>query len=843
MDVLIWILSSSVLILAVLAIRALFGRKLRPGLRYALWALVLVRLLVPGSFWQSPVSVESAASGAGLVRELSALENVESLTLSPDGRLTGTLREDAPSPAAPAQPDNAPGRTGGTASGDKQRVTIAENVTQREYTRMNRTLTVRRAAQIVWVTGCVAVLTLFVLTNITFYVNLHRRRRRLDADCPVRVYEVEGLSSSCLFLNAVYVNAEAAEDELKLRHVLAHELSHRRHLDGLWTLLRCAALTVHWFNPLVWLAASASRQDSELFADAGALRRLGDGERELYGQTLIRLSVHAPRSVSPLCAATAMSGGKKALRQRVELIARSPRATVAVLLAVAFIAGIAVGCTFAGAVSEEPAVRQNAGPSPAGTPTLPDNESTGGETDPAPISPAAPSDPNHYFYTGDGWTMEAPKLLGGDPALPFEVTVTSGDGTLYYAFSAPDGSSLTVYRDRYATAAERFDFMASQDGSAGDTDSLTVSYTDEDGTPREERYIDCPEGEGGHWEICVTGSGHLEELRQMASSFRVTPGTEPVIESDVTLRRLFADAKLDDMTITRIERGAASPAVSAAGSPHGAEYLDILRSLRWADDLAPYEGEEPGWCVVLETPDFRIAMNDVGWAGVTTAQGSFAAWIVDYEELYHESGLFGWERLTEWYDEAVAAENLTGEPVSADELEEWQERLATELYRDTDDWSLSPINGFFLSDWTDPRELDFGQFIAYFPLSTEIGAGYDEAEKQAVRTAFREKFGEDFKDQLPVHAIRVSDVDAVLREYAGITTQDLKSDWKNAPNVIYLSEYATLYTFTSDYGPGGFIPLTGTRDGDILTLCSADHILTIRESGGTWQFISHTPLL
>ena len=264
--------------------------------------------------------------------------------------------------------------------------------------------------------------------------------------------------------------------------------------------------------------------------------------------------------------------------------------------------------------------------------------------------------------------MEATKLLGGDPALPFEATVTSGDGSLYYAFSAPDGSSLTVYRDRYATAAERFGFMASQDGSTGDTDSLTVSYTDEDGTPREERYIDCPEGEGGHWEICVTGSGHLEELRQMASSFRVTPGTEPVIESDVTLRRLFADAELDDMTITRIERGAVWPAASAAGSCHGVEYLDILRSLHWADDLAPYEGEDPGWCVILETPDFRIAMNDVGWAGVTTAQGSFAAWIVDYEELYHGSGFFGWDRLTEWYDEAVAAENLTGEPAQTSEL-------------------------------------------------------------------------------------------------------------------------------------------------------------------------------
>lgn len=357
MNVLIWTLSACVLILAVLLIRALFGRKLRPGFRYALWALVLVRLLIPGSLWTSPVSVGSAASGTRLARDLTVLEDVESLALAPDGSLTGTLRESGPFPARPAPSGDAPDR--GTApgvpaadSGEKQRVTIAENVTPRDFTRMSRTLTARRAARIVWIAGSAAVLAVFIVTNVSLYTRLGRRRRRLEADCPVRVYEVEGLESSCLFLNAIYVNSETAADGQKLRHVLAHELSHRRHGDGLWALLRCAALTVHWFDPLVWIAASASRQDSELFADAGALRRLGDGERESYGSTLISLSVHVPRAVSPLCAATAMSGGKKALRARVELIARSPRATLAVLLAAALIAGIAVGCTFAGTVSE-----------------------------------------------------------------------------------------------------------------------------------------------------------------------------------------------------------------------------------------------------------------------------------------------------------------------------------------------------------------------------------------------------------------------------------------------------------------------------------------------------------
>lgn len=42
-----WFVTSSVLILAVLALRRLLGGRISPRVKYALWAVVLVRLLVP----------------------------------------------------------------------------------------------------------------------------------------------------------------------------------------------------------------------------------------------------------------------------------------------------------------------------------------------------------------------------------------------------------------------------------------------------------------------------------------------------------------------------------------------------------------------------------------------------------------------------------------------------------------------------------------------------------------------------------------------------------------------------------------------------------------------------
>ena len=52
-----WIITSSMLIVVILAVRKFFGDRLTPGARYGLWFLVLLRLLIPVSFFQSSYSV------------------------------------------------------------------------------------------------------------------------------------------------------------------------------------------------------------------------------------------------------------------------------------------------------------------------------------------------------------------------------------------------------------------------------------------------------------------------------------------------------------------------------------------------------------------------------------------------------------------------------------------------------------------------------------------------------------------------------------------------------------------------------------------------------------------
>ena len=52
-----WIISSAVLLAAVIAVRYALRGRLRPGVQYAMWAIVLVRLLVPVSFGLSLIHI------------------------------------------------------------------------------------------------------------------------------------------------------------------------------------------------------------------------------------------------------------------------------------------------------------------------------------------------------------------------------------------------------------------------------------------------------------------------------------------------------------------------------------------------------------------------------------------------------------------------------------------------------------------------------------------------------------------------------------------------------------------------------------------------------------------
>ncbi len=166
---------------------------------------------------------------------------------------------------------------------------------------------------------------------------------------------MEALPSPCLFgvfRPAIYITPDVSGDKTRLCHVLAHELTHSRHGDHIWSALRGLCLAIHWYNPLVWLAGTLSRRDAELACDESAIKSIGEANRMEYGRTLIGLTCEKRKVMDLLSMATTMTDGKNGIKERIILIAKKPKMLLPALIAVLLVMAVAVGCTFTGAKNE-----------------------------------------------------------------------------------------------------------------------------------------------------------------------------------------------------------------------------------------------------------------------------------------------------------------------------------------------------------------------------------------------------------------------------------------------------------------------------------------------------------
>ena len=135
--------------------------------------------------------------------------------------------------------------------------------------------------------------------------------------------------------------------------VIRHELAHLRHRDAPHAWIRALTLTIHWPNPLVWLAISRSRHAEELAADAAVL---ASGIRpDHYAAVLLRVAHSCQFTTqTPLVTAMAHSSNLESrIRQLLvsKLSPQSPARFAAAGIGLTFITAGFIGCS---SVEREP---------------------------------------------------------------------------------------------------------------------------------------------------------------------------------------------------------------------------------------------------------------------------------------------------------------------------------------------------------------------------------------------------------------------------------------------------------------------------------------------------------
>lgn len=347
-----WILSASLLIAGVLAVRFLLRGKLSLRLQYALWGVVLIRLLLP-------VQIFTSDFGAGsLARDVDIAEPMRQLYVSAyENRYEREYDEAYRQVVAEFE------------SSSRSYDPIAVEKTARDMATQRMELDLTKLLYGIWFAGMMVMTWVIISCNLHLSIRLRRSRRAMEIpDCLLRVYVTDAVPTPCiigLFRPAIYLTPEAAKDEQVRGHVLTHELTHYRHCDHVWSVLRSLCLVLHWYNPLVWIAAKVSRADAELACDEGALASLGESHRADYGRTLIGLTCSAPIS-DLFLTATTMTGSAGSLRERIKLLMQRPRNTALTVTAMLLMVTLIVGCSFAGAPD-------NTLPSTAPEPSTPDD--------------------------------------------------------------------------------------------------------------------------------------------------------------------------------------------------------------------------------------------------------------------------------------------------------------------------------------------------------------------------------------------------------------------------------------------------------------------------------------
>ena len=76
-------------------------------------------------------------------------------------------------------------------------------------------------------------------------------------------------------------------EEQEQAYIILHEQHHIRRGDHIWKALAFLALAIHWFNPLVWAAFHLAGKDMEMSCDEAVIRKAGPHIRADYSASLL----------------------------------------------------------------------------------------------------------------------------------------------------------------------------------------------------------------------------------------------------------------------------------------------------------------------------------------------------------------------------------------------------------------------------------------------------------------------------------------------------------------------------------------------------------------------------
>ena len=187
----------------------------------------------------------------------------------------------------------------------------------------------------IWLFGIVA---LFLYSAVSYC----RLRRKVCEAVILRdnIYQSENVCSPfVLGIIRPKIYLPYHMDSREVGHVIAHEQTHIRRKDHWWKPRGFLLLTIHWFNPLMWLSYVLLCRDIELACDEKVIGKMGNAQRADYTQALVACSVDRR-----LIAACPLAFGEIGVKERVKSVMNYKKPAFWIVLASVIVCAVIAVC-------------------------------------------------------------------------------------------------------------------------------------------------------------------------------------------------------------------------------------------------------------------------------------------------------------------------------------------------------------------------------------------------------------------------------------------------------------------------------------------------------------------
>ncbi|MDR0293777.1 MAG: M56 family metallopeptidase [Oscillospiraceae bacterium] len=314
----------SVIILVFSAFSALFLKRFRASLRYAVWVVFLIGLLIPmsqvfdGGFITVPLSVEPQAQHTVF----------EALPNKPP------LPNELPIPNEPPLPNKLPLQP------DSVRESTTTYTTKDTF--YDWVISPFMVCILVWGIVAIAILSYHIRRYFRFTSMIRRWGEPITDETTLSVFrsiqDEKGLcnkkielriceftSSSLLtgFLYPIVVLPKKHFEADELELIFRHELVHFKRHDLFIKLLSVITVSIYWFNPVVYWMYALMQADGEASCDETVLRDVGEQNKQFYAELMVKMI--GGKSTASTMLSTCFYGGKRGAKRRLDAILDTTR--------------------------------------------------------------------------------------------------------------------------------------------------------------------------------------------------------------------------------------------------------------------------------------------------------------------------------------------------------------------------------------------------------------------------------------------------------------------------------------------------------------------------------------